>query len=774
MDRGRKAMQCDFQNVTDTLMRNRASSTTVYYINLLNTLFAAWLADAHIYQFERFTSAKLHSGTIRVSPEMSEFYLNADRKILCRDIAELLPYIFDQPNTYKELYDLIQYDDTLSAPLRKEILSRVPEQYSDKDSLVNMIYEAVFIAVTRQYEKVDKGYVASRYAADAVPFRDALFVNNEYIAPCRHFCGRDAELAELHSLIENNSTVIVTGLAGIGKSELVRAYAQQHKTEYDHFGYYFYRGSLKTIIANILSNPVMTDENERYRRNMELPASLGKRVLLIIDKFNTTPEEDDCFYDLLDLDCKVIFTSHLHYDDLCVYDLTEFRSNDLLLQLIGKFYKYKNNEQDALLRIVEAVDRHTFCVELCARLMYKGFYTPKTLSAKLTGGLKSILERFSATKDKHPKKKTCYDHIIDLFGLIELPEEYRNAMRMLIAAPCSGIRKDMIAVLMFHKYMVMLDELVELGLVHEFANGTITLHPMIRTLVKSELNPDSENCAPLISSVRAVCINEQADTEIDAEKILDLIDFAVRDIEYRNQREHFIFVSDCFNFADRIGSIPHMDALITLEKQILDTEDAQQNALYLTDMAACELHRNNYPKALALQEEAVQNAMQFSDSLLQANSLSTYGYFLILVNRKPEALKALEQSAAMFQKIEADGVFTYDKYRTTIIYADLLFSLGQYDAAVKLVSSAESTLNELQLDHTGVYANCKFTLGIYRLCLHDAAAADDLVCAFRILIDLYGSESDLVRLRRGEAQKYIAQTGFDLTKYAPLVQLLEG
>ena len=165
--------------------------------------------------------------------------------------------------------------------------------------------------------------------------------------------------------------------------------------------------------------------------------------------------------------------------------------------------------------------------------------------------------------------------------------------------------------------------------------------------------------------------------------------------------------------------------------------------------------------------------MKFSDSLLQANSLSTYGYFLILVNRKPEALKALEQSAAMFQKIEADGVFTYDKYRTTIIYADLLFSLGQHDAAVKLVSSAESTLNELQLDHTGVYANCKFTLGIYRLCLHDAAAADDLVCAFRILIDLYGADSDIVKLRKAEAKQYIKQTGFDLTQSASLLQLLE-
>ena len=765
-------MQCDFQNVTDTLMRNLASSTTVYYINLLNTLFAAWLADAHIYQFERFTSAKLHSGTIRVSPEMSEFYLNADRKVLRRDIAELLPYIFDQPNTYKELYDLIQYDDTLSAPLRKEILSRVPAQYSDRDSLVNMFYEAVFIAVTRQYEKADKGYVASRYAADVIPYKDALFANSEYIAPCRHFCGRDAELADLHTLVQNNSTVLVTGIAGIGKSELVRAYAALHKSEYAHFGYYFYKGSLKSIIANVICNPVITDENERYRRNIELLSSLGKTVLLIIDNFNTTPEEDDCSYDLLDLDCKVIFTSHMHYDDLCIYELTEFRSNELLLQLIGKFYEYRHNEQKLLLKIIEAVDRHTFCVELCARLMHKGFYTPKTLSAKLTGGPKSILERLSATKDKHPRKKSYYDHIRDLFRLLELPEQYREALRMLIAAPCSGIRMDTMAVLMCRKDMVILDDLVELGLVHEFANSMITLHPVIRTLVKSELNPDSENCAPLISSVRAICINEQTDAEIDISKMPEIIDFAVRDISVSDQREHFIFVSDCFKFAERIGSIPHMDSLITLEKQLLDSEDAQQNALHLTDMAACELHRNNYPKALALQEEAVQNAMKFSDSLLQANSLSTYGYFLILVNRKPEALKALERSNALFQKIEADGIFTYDKYRTTIIYADLLFSFGRFDTAVDLVSSAAKALNKLHFVDTAVYAGCRFALGIYRLCLHDAAAADDLVCAFRILIDLYGSDSDLVRLRREEAKQYIEQTHFDLTKNASLLQLL--
>ena len=79
-------MQCDFQNVTDLLMQNMGSSVTVYYTNLLNTLFATYLSDAHIYGIDRFTAAKLHKGTIRITPDMSEYYLEADRKILCKDI----------------------------------------------------------------------------------------------------------------------------------------------------------------------------------------------------------------------------------------------------------------------------------------------------------------------------------------------------------------------------------------------------------------------------------------------------------------------------------------------------------------------------------------------------------------------------------------------------------------------------------------------------------------------------------------------------------------
>lgn len=225
-------MQCDFINVTDTLMRNMGSSAAIYYNNLLNLLFGSYLAEMHLYEFDRPTAAKLHKGIIRVTPEMSEFYLNADRSVLCSDIKELLQYIFDKSNLYKELYELIQFDDSLSVPIRKEVLSRVTAQYMDDNSLINLIYEVVYVAVTRQYTKDENGYIAMSYSAMLSPVSDALFSNSEYVPPCKHFCGRSKELDELHAVVSDNSTVIITGVAGIGKSELVRAYAKEHRKEH--------------------------------------------------------------------------------------------------------------------------------------------------------------------------------------------------------------------------------------------------------------------------------------------------------------------------------------------------------------------------------------------------------------------------------------------------------------------------------------------------------------------------------------------------------------
>ena len=48
-------------------------------------------------------------------------------------------------------------------------------------------------------------------------------MDSEVPKPCRHFIGRDKELEELYTMLEENRHVFLCGIAGIEKSELAKA-----------------------------------------------------------------------------------------------------------------------------------------------------------------------------------------------------------------------------------------------------------------------------------------------------------------------------------------------------------------------------------------------------------------------------------------------------------------------------------------------------------------------------------------------------------------------
>lgn len=767
-------MQCDFISLTDMLMKNMSTTTTTYYLNLLNTLFGSYLKDSSIYQFDKYTATKLHKGVIRVSPEMSEYYLNTDRKIVCRDIKELLGDIFDKAQTYNQVYNLVRFDNTLSVSMRKEILSRVPVQYADDNSLIDVIYEAVYIAVTRQYEKTDITFSAIQIDNNFAPIKDVLFANSEYIPPCKHFCGRDKESDELHKVVSENSTIIITGVAGIGKSELVRAYAKAHKKEYLYFGYYFYNRSLKEIIADIMHDPVTADSdlNTRYQHNLDLLSELGEKVLLIIDNFDTTPDNDKCFDDLSDLKCKVIFTSHMRFEDYPIYELQAFRHVDAVKELTRYFYSYKEDEWKYLLQIFGNYDFHPFCVELCAKAIAKGVFTPEHLYKNLRSfKIKDFAEKLSAKKDKHPKKKTCYDHIRELFHLLGLPDLHKQVLRIMVFAPSFGFRKKFFAEIMNLKNMVIVEDLIDVGLLYENYWGRINIHSVVAEIVRSELGTNQDTCSDFIETVRAFCLNEANTIKVGGRTILQVVASVFRFMDFNDTDFQLRFISDCFRFTEHFGEITLNDEMLAFEKQN-HREDTELKTLYLFDSASYEMMQKHLDIAINYQMQAVECSKSCNNSLLKANTMNTYGYYLNLADRKEEALKAMQAGLALFGQLDGDGTFYYDKYRAVINYADLLFSLGRTDDAISQVSAVKKSLQKLDLQNTEVYADCIYSLGLYHLCLNNSAAGEELLSAFSKFIALYGKDSDFVQTRVSELKGYIDMNNTGIIQSEPLRRLL--
>ena len=463
----------------------------------------------------------------------------------------------------------------------------------------------------------------------------------------------------------------------------------------------------------------------------------------------------------------------MRFEDYATYELRAFRHVDDVKTLTKYFYQYKEDEWKCLLQIYGVFDMHTFCVELCAKAFTKGAFSPKTLYKNLKSfKIKDFAEKLSAKKDKHPKKKTYFDHIRELFNLLGLPERHKQVLRVMVFAPVFGFRKDFLAKIMNLKNMVIVEDLIDVGLLYENYKGRVNIQSVVAEVVRSELETNNETCADFIETVRALCLNEENTIKAGERTILQMVAAVFWSMDFSDTDFQLRFVHDCFKFTEHMGESSLNDAMIAFE-QYNHRESPELKTLYLSDAAAYEMIKRHLDNAIDYQMQAVECSKNCDNNvLLQANTVNTYGYYLNLADRKEEALKAMQTGIAMFDRLDDDDIFYYDKYRAVINYADLLFSLGYTDEAIMQVSATVSSLRELELQDTEVYADCIYSLGLYHLCLNDTSAGDELVSAFRIFIDLYGRDSDFVQTRAAELQSYIETAHINLTDYEPLKQLL--
>ena len=156
--------------------------------------------------------------------------------------------------------------------------------------------------------------------------------------PCKHFCGRENELNELHELLSEHNKVFVSGIAGIGKSEFVKAYAAAHSKDYTNILYFNYRGSLQNLIADMdfADDMASEDEQARFKKHNRFLRSLKEDTLLIIDNFNTTATDEPVLDVLMKYNCRIIFTTRSRFESGQTYELCEISDIETLLELFDK------------------------------------------------------------------------------------------------------------------------------------------------------------------------------------------------------------------------------------------------------------------------------------------------------------------------------------------------------------------------------------------------------------------------------------------------------
>ena len=477
------------------------------------------------------------TGQAKISPKISAYYSKpSNQKKLAETIHQnLLPLMSDCNMAMQDIYTLFIQDDTISDAKKKNLASL----YKPASSRLLFLAKLVSFGMERQFIKRDTKNQKLIAGGALSPIVLDYIMDSEVPKPCRHFIGRDKKLEELYTMLEENRHVFLCGIAGIGKSELAKAYAKRYIKQYTNILYVEYTGNLHQDITDMdfIDDLPESTEQERFQRHNRFLRSLKSDTLLIIDNFNVTATQDSFLSVVLKYRFQILFTTRSKLDEYCTLPLKEIEDMNALFQLASVFYSEADTYRTTVEKIIETVHPHTFAVELAAKLLENGISTPDQLLTRLQVEKASFHneDKIKIIKDGQSSKATYYSHIHTLFSLYTLSLEQQDIMCNMCFLPSTGISARIFAKWLELPTLNEINVLIETGFVQTTKRRTISLHPMIQEITLSETKPSVSSCHTLLDSLQHICLMHRM--EVDYYKKLfqtigNILDLIEKDVRY--------------------------------------------------------------------------------------------------------------------------------------------------------------------------------------------------------------------------------------------------
>ena len=320
------------------------------------------------------------------------------------------------------------------------------------------------------------------------------------------FIGREEELAEIRAKLEQSSVVYLTGLGGMGKTELAIKFGRKYRDGEVYF-VRFQESFQRTVSMNVAQGiEGLLEQGPEVARNkaMKRLGQCSKHDILIIDNAdaasgNFADLEDNTWTALRQLPMKLLITTRC---DVAGAVKVGAMKTELLRQL------FRNQELELTTQqmddLIDAVKGHTMMVDMMAKTLSRNpmLEPEELLQAMRDGTLSEQDYRDVATeKDGTLSQEQIYIHLSKLFTMAKLTDMDMDILGDLILLPESGLSLSVLKV--YSKEEIKhIYQLIDAGWLNlEPKTKRVTMHPVVRLVCREELKPDDENCGNFLNAV---------------------------------------------------------------------------------------------------------------------------------------------------------------------------------------------------------------------------------------------------------------------------------
>ena len=635
--------RCDFASIVKLIRDNLLEGNFDNQSEFLETLFASYLEESGGC-FDMGLLNKWLNGLARLSPSIIQFYLKdkkhrEDLTITMEDV--IIPCLSDSAMVIQQVTTLLVQDPTISDRKKQELSPRIPCD-STKDE-AEALTAILLFGMARPFQAHDIRKAQDDTINEKSPLIKDYILCGDVPRPCPYFCGRDKEIESLHKKLMNHEKVFVEGIPGIGKSELVKAYALKYKKEYTNMLYILYSGDIQRDIADICFADDLPSESseERFYRHDRFLRTLKKDTLVILDNFDTKSSREGAFAHFQNYRCHILVTTRYRWPEHCRIRIGGIADDDALFQLIEQFYPDAEKHRNEILNIMWETQYHPLILELIARCLGQGKSTPFFFLSQLRirGTCFRESEKIKLSKDGKIRRDTVTEHIRTLFDISSFSPEEQNVLRCMAMIPAYGIPSYLLGSWLKLRAMDDVNNLIDLGYLTITPENRIAMPRAVRKACVAELRPSITGCRTMLESVQEACLSSKKESE-DYILILHIIS-GIRNIVQDDLVFYYEFLKDAVPFMKKYHDLYGMQmALLDMNRILIAIDKTERDdALYLFYMA---LAQKNI-------ESKIKNALDALACLPDENAENSWLLYTIHIYLGGLYKKIENESSAMEQ-----------------------------------------------------------------------------------------------------------------------------